>query len=98
MIISIRRTIAEPENIDLGEYPESHSYMFFTNSENVPQSVHSALDTMSECQGMRVSDMLSRVSKSLDRATAGSRHSPIDLENGDPMMIDSDNGMSVVPS
>lgn len=78
--------------IDLGDYPQSHLYMFYTNSENVPQSVHSALDAMSNCQSMKVSDMMAKLVKALDKATAGSRHNPLDLDNGDPMMIDSDNG------
>ena len=47
---------------------------------------------MSDCQGLKVSDMMGKVSKSLDKATAGSRHNPVDLEDGDPMLIDSDNG------
>ena len=66
--------------------------MFYTNSENVPQSVHAALDTMSDCQGLKVSDMMFKVSRSLDKATAGSRHNPVDLEDGDPMMVDSNDG------
>ncbi|KAF6224444.1 hypothetical protein HO133_011021 [Letharia lupina] len=75
---------------DLGEYPESHMYMFYTNSENVPQSIHSALDDMSNCPGMKVSDMMAKIVKTLDRATAGSRHNPVDIDDGDPMQIDSD--------
>lgn len=67
-------------------------YMFYTNSENVPPGIHSALDAMSDCQGLKVSDMLSKISKSIDKATAGSRRNPVDLEDGDPMMIDSDRG------
>lgn len=73
-------------------------YMFYTNSENVLQSIHSALDAMSDCQGMKVSDMLVKVSKTMDKATASSRHNPVDLDGGDPMMIDSDNGKSVALS
>ena len=68
--------------------------MFYTNSENVPQTVHTALDTMGDCQGMKVPDMLSKSIRNLDKATAGSRHNPVDLEGGDPMMIDSDDGKS----
>lgn len=75
---------------DLGEYPESHMYMIYTHSENVPPPIHSALDDMSNCLGMRVSDMMAKVVKSLDKATAGSRHNPVDIDNGDPMQIDSD--------
>lgn len=75
---------------DLGEYPESHMYMVYTDSENVPPSVHSALDDMSNCPGMKVLDMMAKVVKTLDKATAGSRHNPVDIDDGDPMQIDSD--------
>lgn len=78
--------------IDLGEYPESHVYMFYTNSDHVPPAVHSAIDSMSDCNGLRVSDMLCKASKSLDKATAGCQHNPVDLEGGDPMEVDSDDG------
>ena len=64
--------------------------MFYTDSENVPPAVHSVLDSMSECLGMKVSDMMCKLVKSLDKATAGSRHNPVDIEDGDPMVIDSD--------
>ena len=65
-------------------------YMFYTNSENVPPAIHSALDAMSECSGMKVSDTMCKLVKSLDKATAGSRHNPVDIDDGDPMVIDSD--------
>ena len=65
-------------------------YMIYTNSENVPSSIHSALDDMSNCLGMKVSDMMAKVVKTLDKATAGSRHNPVDIDDGDPMLIDSD--------
>lgn len=68
--------------------------MFYTDSENVPPPVHEALDSMSDCQGLKVSDMMSKLSRILDKATAGSRNNPVDLEDGDPMMVDSDNGGS----
>ena len=75
---------------DLGEYPESHEYMIYTDSEEIPPTIHSALDDMSHCPGMKVSDMMAKVVKALDKATAGSRHNPVDLDDGDPMQIDSD--------
>ena len=75
---------------DLGEYPESHMYMIYTDSEHVPPSIHSALDDMSNCPGMKVSEMMAKVVKTLDKATAGSRHNPVDIDGGDPMQIDSD--------
>ena len=83
------------EYVDLGEYPESHMYMFYTNSENVPKPIHEALDAMSNCQGLKVSDMMFKTSKSLDKATAGSQHNPVDLDDCDPMLIDSNDGKSI---
>ena len=65
-------------------------YMIYTDSENVPTSIHSALDDMSNCPGLKVSDMMAKVVKTLDKATAGSRHNPVDIDEGDPMQIDSD--------
>ena len=65
-------------------------YMIYTNSESVLPSIHSALDDMSNCPGMKVSDMMAKVVKTLDKATAGSRHNPVDIDDGDPMQIDSD--------
>lgn len=65
-------------------------YMIYSDSENMPSSIHSALDDMSNCPGMKVSDMMAKVVKTLDKATAGSRHNPVDIDDGDPMQIDSD--------
>lgn len=65
-------------------------YMFYTNSEKASSSIHSALDAMSNCQSMKVSDMMCKLVKALDKATAGSRDNPVDLDDGDPMAIDSD--------
>lgn len=79
---------------DVGDYPASHMYMFYTDSSNVPPEVHSALDSMSECSGMKVLDMMAKLVKSLDKGTAGSRHNPVDIDNPDPMVIDSDQGKS----
>ena len=79
-------------SIDLGDYPSSHSFMFYTNAESVPQPIHEALDAMSDCSGLKVSVMMSKIIRSLDKATAGSRLNPVDLEDGDPMAIDSDQG------
>ena len=71
-------------------------YMIYTNSENVPPTVHSALDAMSNCEGLKVADMMSKVVKSLDKATSGSRHNPVDVDEPDPMEIDSDNGKYIL--
>lgn len=82
--------ILTENNKDLGEYPESHIYMIYTNSENVPRSVHSALDNMDSFMGVKVADMIDKVVKVLDIATAGSQHNPVDLDDGDPVILDSD--------
>jgi len=65
-------------------------YMFYTDSSNVPPEVHSALDSMRDCSSMKVSDMMAKLVKTLDKATAGSRHNPVDIDDPDPMVIDSD--------
>ena len=68
--------------------------MFFTNSENVDPAIHNAVDTMPDCSNLNVSDMLTKVVRILDKATAGSRLHPVNLGDGsdDPMAIDSDSG------
>ena len=68
--------------------------MFFTNSENVDSSIQTAVDTMSEYCNLKVSEMLAKVVKVLDKATAGSRLNPVHLSDGadDPMAVDSDSG------
>ncbi len=75
---------------DVGDYPSSHIYMFYTDSSNVTPEIHSALDSMSDCSGRKVSEMMAKLVKALDKATAGSRHNPVDIDDPDPMVIDSD--------
>ena len=77
---------------DLGEYPGFHTYIYFTKSDHVDTQIHRAVDAMSNCRGLNVSDMLAKVARILDTATAGSSHHPVCLEDGedDPMVIDSD--------
>ena len=65
-------------------------YMIYTDSEKVPAAIHSALDDMGNYPGMRVSDMMAKAVRALDKTTAGSRHNPVDIDDGDPMQIDSD--------
>ena len=72
--------------------------MIYTDSENVPTSIHSALNAMSNCQGAKVVDMLSKVVKCLERAIAGTQSNPVDLEDSDPMEIDSDHGVLLLQS
>ena len=71
-------------------------YMIYTNSEKVPPKVHSALEAMSNCHGLKVSDMLLKVVKSLDKATSGSQNNPVNLDDPDHMELDSDQGSSIV--
>ena len=71
-------------------------YMIYTNSENVPPKVHSALEAMSNCHGLKVLDMLFKVVKSLDKATSGSQTNPVDLDDADHMELDSDQGSPIV--
>ena len=70
--------------------------MIYTNSENVPPTVHSALEAMSNCHGLKVLDMLFKVVKSLDKATSGSQKNPVDLDEPDSMELDSDHGSPLV--
>ena len=71
-------------------------YMIYTNSENVPPKVHSALEAMSNCHGLKVPDMLLKVVKSLDKSTSGSQNNPVDLDDPEPMELDSDPGSHLV--
>ncbi|KAG8528281.1 uncharacterized protein KY384_007198 [Bacidia gigantensis] len=72
---------------DLGDYPESHSYMFFTKSDQVDPSIQEAVHSMPDYSTMRISDMLTKVIKSLDKATGNPKDSTIDR-----MAVDSDSG------
>ncbi len=72
--------------VDLGEYPSSHEYYVYTDSTNVPASISSALQEPGSLHGLVLSQMLSKITKLLDKATAGSKHNPVDLD--DPMDID----------
>ena len=68
-------------------------YMIYTDSDHVPQEMHEALDCMDNYIGVKVPSMLSSVVRNLDKATrgsAGSQANPVDLDDGDPMVIDSD--------
>ena len=79
---------------DLGDYPQTHSYMFFTNSDHVPQTVSMIIDQMPDCAHLRVSDMLSKVAKVVNKSTVGSRANPVDLEGQaeDGMDLDPESG------
>ena len=73
--------------IDVGDYPTSHQYMVYTSSENVPPSINAALTDPSVFDGMKVSQMLSKIVKILNKATAGSSQNPVDVDE-DLMDID----------
>ena len=79
---------------DLGDYPQTHSYMFFTNSDHVPQAVSKIIDQMPDCAHLRVSDMLSKVAKVINKSTVGSKANPVDLEGQaeDGMDLDPESG------
>ncbi|KAI4136626.1 MAG: hypothetical protein LQ341_005522 [Variospora aurantia] len=65
---------------DVGEYPLSHMYMIYTTSENIPADVGEEIQDVGTLDGLRVGDMLSKVTKRLDKATAGSEHDPVNLD------------------
>ena len=71
---------------DLGEYPSSHEYYVYTDSANVPAAISSALQEPGSLQGLVLSQMLSKIVRILDKATKGSKHNPVDLD--DPMEVD----------
>ncbi|KAL8830305.1 MAG: hypothetical protein Q9170_005788, partial [Blastenia crenularia] len=66
---------------DVGDYPSSHMYMIYTTSENIPIPLSTAIEDVGTLDGLRVNDMLSRVSRLLDKATAGSQHNPLSLDD-----------------
>ncbi|KAL8935641.1 MAG: hypothetical protein Q9216_005322 [Gyalolechia sp. 2 TL-2023] len=66
---------------DVGDYPSSHMYMIYTTSENVPSCISTAIEDVGTLDGFRVGEMLSRITKLLDKATTGSQLSPFDLDH-----------------
>ncbi|KAL8759978.1 MAG: hypothetical protein Q9184_003461, partial [Pyrenodesmia sp. 2 TL-2023] len=79
---------------DVGEYPSSHTYMIYTTSDNIPAHVSNEIEDVGTLDGLRVSDMLSKVTKRLDNATADSQQEPLELDD-DAMDCD---GASTGPS
>ncbi|MCJ1391300.1 hypothetical protein MMC18_004163 [Xylographa bjoerkii] len=73
---------------DVGDYPATHQYFLYTDSENAPPEATAALSDVDLFTGMQVSQMLSKTVKILDQATAGSRSHPVCLDD-DPMDLDS---------
>lgn len=80
--------------LDVGDYPSSHMYMIYTTSESIPAHVSNEIEDVGTLDGLRVSDMLSKVTKRLDKATAGSQQEPLRLDD-DAMDCD---GASTGPS
>lgn len=79
---------------DVGDYPSSHMYMIYTTSENIPAHVSTKIEDVGTLDGLRVNDMLAKVTKRLDKATSGSQQNPMDLDH-DAMDCD---GASTEPS
>ena len=73
---------------DVSEYPSDHQYILCTDSDNVPDAINRAMQDIGDFAGLTIYSMLSKVAKSLAKATAGARFNPVDLEDGDPMDID----------
>ncbi|KAL8994625.1 MAG: hypothetical protein Q9169_005447, partial [Polycauliona sp. 2 TL-2023] len=56
-------------------------YMIYTTSESIPLQLSTALEDVGTLDGCDVSQMLSRVAKTLDGADAGSQTNPLDLDD-----------------
>ncbi|KAI4258870.1 MAG: hypothetical protein L6R42_004862, partial [Xanthoria sp. 1 TBL-2021] len=56
-------------------------YMVYTTSENIPAHLSTALEDVGTLDGCNVSQMLSKVAKTLDQADAGSQANPLDLDD-----------------
>ncbi|KAI4106028.1 MAG: hypothetical protein L6R37_002391 [Teloschistes peruensis] len=75
---------------DVGSYPSSHMYMVYTTAENIPAHISTALEDVAPLEGLDVSQMLSKVARVLDAATAGFKSNPLDLDDDDLEMDDHD--------
>ena len=73
---------------DVSEYPSDHQYILCTDSDNVPDTINTAMQDIGDFPGLTIYPMLSKVAKALAKATAGARFNPVDLDDGDPMDID----------
>lgn len=65
-------------------------YMVYTTAENIPAHVSTALEDVGPLEGLDVSQMLSKVARVLDAASAGSKSNPLDLDDDDLEMDDHD--------
>ena len=75
---------------DLGEYPESHEYMFFTSADSVHPEIQQAIDSLPGCSRRKVADMLTKVVGYLDKVTVDKDGEPTSLGDDGTMDIDSD--------
>ncbi|KAL8793832.1 MAG: hypothetical protein Q9195_003557 [Heterodermia aff. obscurata] len=73
---------------DVSEYPDNHQYILCTDSDNVPDTINTAMQDIGDFPGLTIYPMLSKVAKALAKATAGARFNPVDLDDGDPMDLD----------
>lgn len=62
--------------------------MIYTTSENIPAHISTAIEDVGTFDGLRVNDMLFRLTKLLDKATAGSQQNPLNLDDDDTMDCD----------
>lgn len=65
-------------------------YMVYTTAENIPAHISTALEDVAPLEGLDVSQMLSKVARVLDAATAGFKSNPLDLDDDDLEMDDHD--------
>ena len=89
--ISASKRANEHGSVD--DYPTSHTYFVYTNSENVDRKITKALEDFSLPEGVKLAPMLTKVAKILGKATTkthvaiGSQFRPINLDS-DAMDID----------
>jgi ubiquitin-conjugating enzyme E2 Q len=81
-------TVGLNYHADVGDYPTLHQYFIYTNSENVPPEITAALSDFDIYAGLKVSQVLTKIVKLLDKTTAGSHSNPVCIDD-DPMDMDS---------
>lgn len=55
--------------------------MIYTTSENIPSHISTAIEDVGTLDGLRVEEMLSRITRLLEKATTGSQLDPLDLDD-----------------
>lgn len=76
------------QSTDVSDYPSSHQYILCTDSDNVPDTINTAMQDIGDFPGLTIHQMLQKVAKTLSKATAGSQVNPVDLDDVDAMDID----------